>query len=121
MREERRRKLESFIAREVSRIIQKEMRDPRVSSVSVSKVEITKELEFAKVYVSMYDDSLDKEKVVEILNRASGFFKYHIGKSLKVRRIPNIIFKLDRSIEEGDKVLAKIFDMFSDDEEEEDK
>jgi len=114
MREERRRKLESFITKEISRIMQREMRDPRIKSVSISKVELTKELEYARIYVSMYDDALNKDEVVSILNKASGFFKYHIGKELKVRRIPNVIFKLDKSIEEGDKVLAKIFEMFSD-------
>lgn len=97
--------------REISTIIQKEMKDPRVGFTTITKVEITPDLRDAKVYYTVMGDEKTRKSTEVALNNAKGFIKGLIGDRLKLRCTPEIIFRMDKSFEyqeKIDKLLDKI-------------
>ena len=98
----REKRLAEEIKKIVSNIIRDELRDPRVSSMtSIIEVDLTKDLRYVNIYVSVLGDDEKKEETMEGLTRASGFIRREIGKKIKARYTPEVIFKLDNSIERG--------------------
>ncbi len=86
--------------REISSIIQSDIRDPRITAmVSVTKVDVTKDLRYAKVYVSVFGEDESKKNTVEALKSSSGFIRREIGHRIKLRCTPEIIIELDNTIE----------------------
>lgn len=85
----------------------RELKDPRLSSgmVSVLKTDVTKDLKFCKAYISVLASDEVKKDVKKGLESAKGFIKKEIPSRIKLRAIPEIIFVIDNSIEEGDKIL----------------
>lgn len=85
----------------------RELKDPRLSSgmVSVLKTDVTKDLKFCKAYISVLASDEVKKDVKKGLESAKGFIKKEISSRIKLRAIPEIIFVIDNSIEEGDKIL----------------
>lgn len=100
------------VKKEVSNIIQMELKDPRISAmVSVTKVEVTKDQRYAKVYVSIFGNEKAKEETLEALKSSSGFIRREVGHRIKLRYTPEIIIENDDSIEHGmhiDAILDKI-------------
>lgn len=98
--------------KEVSNIIQNKIKDPRLSAmVSVTGVDVTKDLSYAKVYVSIFGSETSKEQSLEALKSSVGFIRKEVGKKVKLRCTPKIIIELDESIEKGmhiDKILDEI-------------
>lgn len=86
--------------REISTIIMREVKDPRVGFVSVHSVSLTNDLKSAHVYISVMGDEEQKKKSLEGLQKASGFIRGQVGDAIKIRYTPEIIFKLDNSYEE---------------------
>ncbi len=88
--------------KEVSAIIQNELKDPRLPKiVSVTSAEVTKDLRYAKIYVSVLGSEEEKENALKGLKSAQGFIRREIGHRLKLRYTPELIFHLDNSIERG--------------------
>ena len=105
-------KVADFIRDEVARIIQREMRDPRVGTfVSVNDVKVSRDLSYAEIYVSSLQVNSDAEKqvLIEVLNKASGFFRSTLAKRHKMRTTPKPRFHYDRLVEEGPR-LEKLID-----------
>lgn len=76
------------------------IKDPRITSmVSVTDVEVTNDLRYAFVYVSILGGN--KEETLEGLNSARGYIRREVGKAVKLRYVPEVIFKIDDSIERG--------------------
>ncbi|MBN2753454.1 MAG: 30S ribosome-binding factor RbfA [Candidatus Goldbacteria bacterium] len=96
----RKQKVESLMKREISTIIMREVKDPRVGFVSVHSVSLTNDLKSAHVYISVMGDEEQKKKSLEGLQKASGFIRGQVGDAIKIRYTPEIIFKLDNSYEE---------------------
>ena len=94
------------IKRELTSII-RELKDPRLSSgmVSVLKADVTKDLKFCKVYISVMGSEEAKKGIAKGLESAKGFIKKEIASRVKLRAIPELIFTIDNSIEEGDRIL----------------
>ncbi|WP_026882290.1 30S ribosome-binding factor RbfA [Clostridium akagii] len=98
----------------VSSIIQNDIKDPRLSSnilISVTRVEVTKDLGYATVFVSILGNDADKELSLKILKKSAGFIRRGVGKEVKLRVTPEIIIELDNSIEHGmhiNDILQKI-------------
>ena len=87
--------------RELSSIF-REIKDPRLSSmVSVIAVEVTKDLKYAKVYVSVMGSQEEKDNSIKALKSATGFIKREIGARLNLRAVPHPTFVLDNSIDYG--------------------
>ena len=94
------------VKREVSDIIRFEIKDPRISSLcSIVAADVTPDLKFAKLHVSVLGNEEDKESTIKGLNSASGFIRKELGSRLKLRHIPDLTFVLDKSIEHGAHIL----------------
>ena len=92
------------IQRELAALIPT-VKDPRVTGlISVTAVETTPDLRFAKVYVSMLDKSSAKE-VVKGLKSAAGYLRYELGQALNLRHTPQLMFEEDHSIDKGAHIL----------------
>jgi ribosome-binding factor A len=106
----RRGRLGDLLQRELSKLIRDECKDPRLGMVTISGVEVTDDLSFARIYVTVMED--DKVKgSVEALNNAAGFFRTHLSKHLSLRVVPKIRFIYDPSLVIGsrmDKLLSSV-------------
>lgn len=98
------------IKKELSTLIREEIKDPRLPElVSVTAVRVTKDLRYAKVYVSIFGDDSKKEGALAALGHAAGFIRHEIGQRIQLRYTPEFQFKLDDSIEKGMQ-LSKLID-----------
>jgi len=99
-----------FIRDELAAIIQREMRDPRVGMVSVNEVKVTKDLSWADVYVSSFDAKTEEERstLIEVLNKASGYFRSGLAKRHSMRTTPKPRFHYDEVVERGPRMEALI-------------
>ncbi len=89
------------VKRELSAVI-RELKDPRITTVvSVVNVNVTKDLKFAKAYISVFGDDASKKGVLDALKSASGFIRREIGHRINLRATPEFTFVLDDSIEYG--------------------
>ena len=87
------------VKKTISEVI-REMKDPRISPMTaLTEVEVTKDLKYAKVKVSVYDDD-EKKRIssVEALNHAAGFISHERGMRMRIRAVPSIKFTLDNTI-----------------------
>jgi len=109
------------IRREISDIIRNDIKDPRLNAmVSVTKVDVTKDLRYAKIYVSVFGDEQSKENTLQALKSASGFMRKEIGARVNLRHTPEMIIQLDNTIEQGmhiESLLQKIKEKSSNDNE----
>jgi len=96
------------IQRDLAQLIQKEIKDPRVGMVTVTAVEVTKEYEKAKVFVTTFGDSNATKETVDALNQAAGYLRKQLGSRLTVRRVPQLNFVHDVSVEQGNNLSALI-------------
>ena len=96
-------RVESIIKRELAPIINNRLNDPSLQFVSVTDVTLTNDMSFAYIYVSFLNEN-DKEKGMEALVRAKGTLRSEIAKVLSLRRTPELIIKLDESLEYGNKI-----------------
>ena len=115
----------------ISSMLLREIKDPKLleSMVSVSAVEVTNDGSYATVYISVlgtgkggFATDEEKEDISQAFGRAKGLIKREIGKNIKLRHIPELIFKIDNSMEYGIKMSSLIdglgIDSYSSDEEE---
>lgn len=91
------------LRRELAILIQKEVKDPKVGMVGISDVEVSRDLAYAKVYVSVLETERT-EASVRGLNRAAGFLRSQLASQLHMRRVPELRFHADRSLETGAKI-----------------
>ena len=101
------KKLGNLFAIEISKIIHEEVKDKEVSFVTITGVDVTNDLSFAKVYCTTLNDD-KKEEVLNALNRASNFIEIVLSKRVDVRKTPQISFHYDESIEYGNSIDKKI-------------
>jgi ribosome-binding factor A len=98
----RAQRLSEEIKREISDILRNGVKDPRVSQLlSITQVEVSRDLSFAKVYVSLLGDDGAKKEAFEGLEKAKGFVRRELGSRLRLRLTPEIAFIPDDSIEYG--------------------
>ena len=105
------KRLEGVIRKDISDIIQFEMKDPDVGFVTVTDVEVSNDHSYAKVYVTFLGKQERANAGLKALNRAKGFIRSALSQRLDIRRTPELIFKLDTSEEKGrniDEILRKI-------------
>lgn len=89
--------------KEIAIILQREVKDPRIGMATVSGVEVSRDLAYAKVFVTFLNDS-DEESIkagLEGLTDASGFIRSLLGKAMRLRVIPELTFAYDNSLVEG--------------------
>ncbi|MFW6035799.1 MAG: 30S ribosome-binding factor RbfA [Halothermotrichaceae bacterium] len=101
MGKNRAERLAELIKEEVSDIILREVKDPRIGFVSVTDVEVSGDLRHANVYVSVYGSDKEREDTMEGLKKGTGFIRKLLGDRITVYHTPEILFKYDDSIEHG--------------------
>lgn len=90
--------------RELALLIQREIKDPRLGLVTITGVDVTRDLSHAKVYITVMGKDDDEQAIstnLHILGEASGFLRMQLGKAMKVRTIPQLHFLYDASIRRG--------------------
>ena len=98
---ERTDRIASEIMREVERIIREDVSDPRTQCMfSITHVDVTRDLRYAKVYVSVYEEE-KREPMMKALRSAAGFIRHNIGRRVQLRYTPELLFELDTTIEYG--------------------
>ncbi len=103
---ERLGRLAQEIKREVSSILATEVKDPRLGMISITDVEVSRDLLVAKVYFSQLGGEEERERTLEGLERAKGFVRSELAKRLRVRHTPEIVFLFDPSLEQGARMDA---------------
>ncbi|MBA7644813.1 Ribosome-binding factor A [subsurface metagenome] len=102
-------RLNKLFRREISNLLQRQVKDPRLGSfIIVTSVDTSADLRHAKVFVSCMSSEEEKQKILKVLTSASGFFRKELNDNLKLRRIPELSFHWDDSIERGDHLLRLI-------------
>ena len=86
---------------EVSNLIAREVRDPRVGFATVTEAKVSPDLSHARIYVSVLGSSEEQRMTLAALNRAAGFLRRALGTRLKLRKSPQLSFTLDQTIERG--------------------
>ncbi len=92
------------IRKEISMMIQEELKDPRIGFTTITKVEITPDLRYAKVYYTVLGSEKEARSTEVALKNAKGYIKSAVGDRLKLRFTPEIMFKADKSTEYADKM-----------------
>jgi len=100
----RQERLAQELRKEISGIIQNEVNDPRLGFVTITKVEITQDLRYAKVFFSVLGEDKEYKKTSAALDSAMGFIRSLIAERVKLRFAPEIVFKEDRSSEYSIKI-----------------
>ncbi|MBI0578499.1 MULTISPECIES: 30S ribosome-binding factor RbfA [Bacillaceae] len=90
--------------KELSDIIGRKIKDPRIGFVTVTDVQVTGDLQQAKVYISVLGDDEQKENTLKGLAKAKGFIRTEIGHRIRLRKTPEIIFEFDESIDYGNRI-----------------
>ena len=88
------------IRRELAQLIQREIKDPEVGLISLSDVEVTRDLSHAKVYITVFDSS-KAETTIAALRRAAGYLRHRLGQEVRMRSVPELHFQHDASVEAG--------------------
>jgi ribosome-binding factor A len=101
-------KVAQAIKKEIGKIVHDELSDPRLGFVTIMRVDITKDLRIAKVYFSVMGSPEQKDKVKEAIESASGHIRRLIGERLRLRFVPEIIFRQDDSVEYSFDMAKKI-------------
>jgi ribosome-binding factor A len=100
-------RLAALIEEIVSELLQREIKDPRVAGlISVTRVQLSQDARHAKIYVSVLGSEEERQATMQVLERAKGFIRSKLGSELTIRHVPEVQFVLDRSLEQGDRVLA---------------
>lgn len=101
MAKHRANRLAETLKEEISRMIREELKDPRLGFITVTDVEVADDLGYAKVFFSVLGDAQAGKDSLDALNRAAGFVRSEIGKRIRLRHVPEIVFKYDASLEKG--------------------
>ena len=102
-------RINSEVLNELSRIISREIKDPRISPMTtVVAVEVAPDLKTCKAYISVLGSEEEQESTVEGLRSAHGYIKRELARSINLRNTPDIRFILDQSIEYGVNMSRKI-------------
>lgn len=97
------------IQKEIAVILMREIKDPRLSMTTVSAVEVTRDLAYAKVFVTFFNDNEEQIKTsLEVLAEAEGYIRSLLGKRLRARIMPHLRFVYDKSMAEGVRMSALV-------------
>lgn len=107
-------RLAGEIKRDLTDIFAHEIRDPHIDSmVSVTDVEVSNDLSYARIYVSKLGSDKERESMLAALEKANGYIRSLLAQRLKIRKVPELRFSLDNSLEYGakiEKILGELGD-----------
>jgi ribosome-binding factor A len=114
----RQRRTAEQIRTTLSQLLLLEMKDPRLEGVTITRVTIDRELQYADVYVHALAEDEREEEVLQGLERASGFLRRELGNSVRLRHIPHLHFHWDPSLAHAEHINQLLDDLHIPDEEE---
>ena len=102
----RKERLDELFWEEINSIVMYELSDPRVADIGVTQVDVAPDLTTARVFVTPFYEDVDTRDTLKGLEAAQGYIRSQLAQRIKVRRIPELIFKIDRSYLEARRVDA---------------
>ena len=96
------------LQRELAVLVRDEIKDPRLGMVSISGAEVSRDLAYATVYISVLGDDKAVADSLAVLNRAAGFLRHRLGQLMRIRVVPQLKFEFDSSLQEGARMDALI-------------
>lgn len=105
--------------KELSDIIGRKIKDPRIGFVTVTDVQLTGDLQQAKVYISVLGDEEQRENTLKGLAKAKGFIRTEVGQRIRLRKTPEIIFEFDESVDYGNRIENLLHQIHQDNREKE--
>ena len=91
-------RVQEALRQEISKIVHSEMKDPRIGFITITKVDLTKDLRYARIYFSILGEDKDKKLALRGLNNAKGYIKGLLADRIKLRFMPEIAFAIDESL-----------------------
>ena len=104
----RARRVGEQIRRELAELIRDELRDPRLALISMTSVEVSRDLAYARIFVSLMGDPAERSERVAELNRAAPLLRRELGRRMRLRVIPKLEFRYDEIVEQGARLSALI-------------
>jgi ribosome-binding factor A len=106
-------RVKHLLQQEISRILQMDIKDPRVNLVTVTGIKLTDDLREAKVFVSSLDTTVERENLLTALKRATGYIRGELGRQLTLRHIPTLDFVFDDTYDQQERLLQLIDQLHS--------
>ena len=100
----RARRVGEQIQRDLAELIRSEIRDPRLGMVTVNHVDVTRDMSYARVFITVMGEPESREVSLSILNKMAGYLRGQIGRRMKLRMIPELKFLYDESIDRGARI-----------------
>ena len=111
----RQQQVADAIQKEVSVLIQRELKDPRLGFVTVTRAEVSPDLHYARVFVSILGTPEEQQASMKALQSAAGFLRHELGSRLTMRYIPALQFRADVSIAHSDRIARLLSELESED------
>ncbi len=102
---------------ELDDIIRTEVKDPRIGFFSITRVDVPTDLRSARVFVSVLGSDEERENTIDALRQAAGFIRFHLKPRLRMRQIPELDFRDDRSMEYAAEITEALAEVRARDEE----
>lgn len=99
------------IERDVVDIIMNDMKDNKIGFITVTGAQVTNDLSYCKIYYSVLGGDKREEAAAQTLERSKGFIRTELSKRLSIRKVPELIFEIDQSIEYGNKINTMLADL----------
>ncbi|MGH2406971.1 MAG: 30S ribosome-binding factor RbfA [Candidatus Limnocylindrales bacterium] len=107
---ERTARVDELLREEISRVVGREIKDPRIGFVTITRVEVTPDLRHATVWASVIGQPDERQRTMRALSRAMPFVRHELG-VLRLRRVPELHLKLDDTAERGTRVLTILHEL----------
>ncbi|MFC3882530.1 30S ribosome-binding factor RbfA [Bacillus songklensis] len=107
--------------KELGEIISRKIKDPRIGFVTVTDVQVTGDLQQAKVFISVLGDEEQRQNTLKGLAKAKGFIRSEIGQRIRLRKTPEIIFEFDESIDYGNRIESLLHEIQKEKNDEQDE
>ena len=104
-------RVDELLRQEIGAIVMRDVADPRIGFATITKVETTRDLRHAKVWVSVIGQPAERKETIAALARSMSFVRRELGKTLRIKRIPDLHVHLDDTAERGTRVLQLLNDL----------
>jgi ribosome-binding factor A len=112
----RARRVEEQLKRLLAELVRREVKDPRVGLITITAVELTKDLSHARVFFTPFAGLGDAVAAQEALRHAAGYLRHGLGNALRLRVTPQLDFRIDESVERGARLSSLISEAVAEDE-----
>lgn len=111
---ERTKRVNELLREEVAELIRHDVKDPRVGVVTITAVETSRELDVARVYVHLFGDEGRRAEALAGLQKAAGYLRSRLGRRLRLRKVPELRFQWDETLERASRIERLLAEIRSD-------